>query len=563
MLRWLSLSMLVSLGGVALACGSSGSSGGSGDGCTPGSSCNTCSNCYELCICSTGSDQGCQVACDMTGTGGAATGGTGGGYPVGGTGGGGTSSGGSGGTTPTGGLATAVSISEIAIFQGVKVSLMNGGNTPAPNAPVVADREATIRVYVNPQADYQARELVARVELGGSAPGAYDAKAFIGGPSNDADGNSTLNVQIPPNVIKPDTTYKVSLLESAGSYPGSVNGAEWGAAPLGAQTTNGMMEVILVPVSINGIVPKTDATSIKAYHDRLMKLYPVPEVDIQVRAVAQYTGTTPQANGSGWNSLLNWLMQLRSYDKPPGKKYYYGVIAPASSFQTFCGFGCVAGLSSQTQAQDDPIYRVGSGVGFFPSGATPSSPDTMAHEVGHTAGLGHAPCVPPGSQIQGVDPNYPYGGASIGSWGWDLYTKNYLDPAKYKDMMSYCDPYIHVADWTFDKLFKRIAYTNVANDVAVPSDPDRAPGKYDSLLVNDDGSLEWGYPIDSPWWLKAEKKDVELTDGNGKVVSTVSGFWYPHDHGSGGTLLVRQKNLLGNPAAQTVQVAGATLSLAH
>lgn len=555
MLRRLPLYFAFSVVALVAACTPTESTDTAPSGCAPGTSCNACHNCYELCVCVTGDLAGCPVACETGQVGGA--GGTGGGYPVGG-------SGGGGGTTPAGGLATALAITEIALFQGVKVPLMQNGSEPPKKAPIVADRDGMIRVYVTPDPEYQPREIVARVELGGSAPGTFDVKAFIGEASTDADAASTLNVPIPGANIKPDTTYTVSLLEAtSGSFPGMNGGAKWGAAALGAQSMNGVLEIVLVPVSINGIVPKTDEASIKAYRDRMMKLYPAPSVDIQIRQTAIYTGTVPTYSGSGWNSLLNWLMQLRSYDKTPARKYYYGVVAPKNSFKEFCPGGCVAGLSSQPDADMDPVYRVGSGVGFFPSGGTPSSADTMAHEVGHTAGLGHAPCVPPGSSIQGVDPAYPYAQGAIGSWGWDIITQNYLDPAKYKDMMGYCDPYVHVADWTFSKLFQRLSYTNATGDALPSSDPERAPGKFSTILVEADGSMTWGLPIETSWATMAEKKELNLLDATGKVVGKLTGFWYAHDHLGGGTLFVRSKNVLGQGSATKLALTGATLALPH
>ena len=43
----------------------------------------------------------------------------------------------------------------------------------------------------------------------------------------------------------------------------------------------------------------------------------------------------------------------------------------------------------------------------------------MLHEVGHNHGRQHAPCVPPGAQIAGVDPDYPQADGRIGTIGYE------------------------------------------------------------------------------------------------------------------------------------------------
>jgi hypothetical protein len=56
----------------------------------------------------------------------------------------------------------------------------------------------------------------------------------------------------------------------------------------------------------------------------------------------------------------------------------------------------------------------------------------MAHELGHNFGLEHAPCY----VDTDLDPNYPYPGAKIGTWGYDLVNRELKDPDLYYDIMS-------------------------------------------------------------------------------------------------------------------------------
>ncbi len=62
---------------------------------------------------------------------------------------------------------------------------------------------------------------------------------------------------------------------------------------------------------------------------------------------------------------------------------------------------------------------------------------TIAHELGHSMSLYHAPC----GVSSVVDRGYPYANAAIGSWGIDSRSGNdILVPLTQSDMMSYCVP---------------------------------------------------------------------------------------------------------------------------
>lgn len=110
-------------------------------------------------------------------------------------------------------------------------------------------------------------------------------------------------------------------------------------------------------------------------------------------------------------------------------------------------------------------------VMLYPNGAVGASPfigwgvnrtaltpvddqSALAHEIGHLCGRPHAPCGGPA----GPDPWYPtygsFGPASIGEFGVDVETLDIMNPATYKDFMSYCGPawispyqYEHIRNW--------------------------------------------------------------------------------------------------------------------
>lgn len=71
----------------------------------------------------------------------------------------------------------------------------------------------------------------------------------------------------------------------------------------------------------------------------------------------------------------------------------------------------------------------------------------MVHELGHNFGRNHSPC----GNVSGVDPNYPYPNAFIGTWGYDRRNGTLKDPSIYHDFMSYCRPQ-WVSGYTYERV---------------------------------------------------------------------------------------------------------------
>lgn len=533
--------------------GNGGAGGNLGkQGCT-NPDCSACSDCYSACVCQTGAWQDCLGACGLGSGGSGAQGGSGGSGATSGTGAtsgfGGTA--GSAGGTSAGALAAGLRVTEVAIYQGVKIPLMKGGgDVTQKNAPVVAGRPGVLRVFVSPDPGFQPREIVAKLELAGAAP--VELKRSVAGATVENDLTTSFNFDLP--TVNPDFAYAVSLHEAGSGGPaGATDGARYpanGESFVGAQS-GGALNIRLVPMIIGGYTPDTSAPKVDAYRDRMMRLYPAVQVNIDVRAPVTHSGGV-SANGSGWNSALDKLLQVRSADKPPKNTYYYGVLTPASSFFTFCGGGCVAGLS--TQASPNDVWARGSiGLGFFPSGSSPGTTDTMAHEVGHAMGLPHAPC---GVNNAG---SFPYAGGIIGSWGYDIVGKNLIDPGKFKDMMGYCDP-TWLSDFNYNRLFTRLSYVNSTADW-IAMDPERSPGTFKAALIDADGALHWGATHHLDTSPMGEKRTVQVLDASGKVVGSVTGFEYPLEH-DGGTILLVRKTALEGPNVHAIKPAGAALQLA-
>ena len=137
---------------------------------------------------------------------------------------------------------------------------------------------------------------------------------------------------------------------------------------------------------------------------------------------------------------------------------------------------------------------------------------TIVHELGHTMGLGHAPC-----GGAGTDPRYPYDDGSIGAWGYDIVENKLITPDT-PDLMSYC-----LEDfWISDYHFRRALINRVREAGSQPVSMGAVASR--SLLVwggvNKSGELiiEPSFVVDAPTSYPGSDGPYRLTgedaDGN-------------------------------------------------
>jgi hypothetical protein len=134
------------------------------------------------------------------------------------------------------------------------------------------------------------------------------------------------------------------------------------------------------------------------------------------------TATSPGGCSSDWQGFTFWLSLIKNNDGNRRDVIYYGLLPSATPIANVTG--C-------------ELYGVSAG--------TDTDQQTMAHEIGHGAGLKHAPCGVTGSSVDANYPAYePYDPAntptaSIGEYGLDI-TNGTIHPPTDKDYMSYCGP---------------------------------------------------------------------------------------------------------------------------
>jgi hypothetical protein len=205
--------------------------------------------------------------------------------------------------------------------------------------------------------------------------------------------------------------------------------------------------VRFVPIlqQATGLSGNVTAASAERFLSDLRVLLPVAGYQTDVRAPYTSNGPPlePENGNDGWGALLSELHALKRADRDA--RYYYGVVKPPYS-EGVGGIAYVGGTA-----------RVALGWDRLPSGAY-----VMAHEVAHNMGRNHAPC-----GVTSSDPSYPHAGGRIGVWGFDPVWLTLKNPAVWKDLTGYCNPY-WVSDYNWEAM---LAYRQSSASSSPPSSP--------------------------------------------------------------------------------------------
>jgi hypothetical protein len=412
-----------------------------------------------------------------------------------------------------------VALDDVALYQTLKVPLTERG-IPVANRPidVVQGKAALVRAFLSPVAgDAGATEVTVhgRLTITSATGGKQTVEdtRVISAASSDDDLGSTLGFSVDGALLRADSTVSVDLLEPAScrNKPEQARLPRQGAIALQARQT-GVLKVVLVPVRYDadgsGRVPDTSAVQLDRLRAAMLALYPVARVDISVREVVGSSIDLAGSSSGGWSQFLDSLRGLRASDKAADDTYYYGLVQPAVTLGTYCQRSCIAGISFQV-TEDRPSLRVGVGLAY--PGETESL--TLAHEVGHQHGRGHAPC---GATV-GLDAAYPYPSGATSTWGFDARSSTLIQPTR-KDMMSYCDPQ-WISDYNYQALLERSATVNplLASEKNAPQARD-----WDVLLVGADGVARRGQPLAGfapP--VDSVRESADLLDGAGGTMGSV------------------------------------------
>ena len=436
---------------------------------------------------------------------------------------------GAGGPMNPVGDATGITVDRVAFYQGVESNVVVAGQAQNPSASLVAGRPAVVRVFIK-VGQTSGAPIRGRLTLGSAAP----IEVAVPSPHNSsqADFASTVNFQVPAADMVQGMGYRVEMIEDETTSQGLNPASHVPATGLQSVTVkpSGRVKIKLIPVQYgadgSNRLPDTSAAQVQAYKDLFFAMYPATEIDISVGAAFPWSQSI-DAGGNGWDNLLSSLSDFRNGAQADFDEFYYGIFDPASSFESFCGGGCVAGLGFI--GDPNGLYsRAAIGLGYGGDVST----QTAVHEVGHNHGRPHSPC----GGASDPDPGFPYSGASIGSWGLVLGTNQLLSPSDYTDVMGYCHPQ-WISDYVFDQI---LAFKNqMQNDIVFP--PESMDQTYERVRVGPSGTTFLAPMVmHQPPLGPSQTVTVNTASGSQQL----TGRFYAFDHLDGGVLFVKQPTQL-------------------
>jgi len=454
----------------------------------------------------------------------------------------------------SGNLAAGVTLSRVALYQGVEVPWMEGGAGASPgHASVTANRDAWLRVFFTPSQGFTPRDVAFRAVVGGpSGERVLEVIRPVAMGSTQGSFESTANLLLPADAVAVGMTLAVEVVEliEDTTYDGSTAQARFplqGQAPVTVKNV-GPIRIKIVPMRYTADgsdrTPDVSPGRLKLIREALEAVYPSSEVILTAREPVEWNATWNQLS---FGPMLQTVTSVRQSDGAPPDEYYYGMIQPADTLGAYCLLACVMGLGNVPPA-GDALNRVGVGVGFDEGTDlnSDSGIETAVHEIGHALGLPHAPC----GGAAGADPGYPYAGGGIGSWGFDARKRRLYDPAQHTDVMGYCDSR-WISDYNYDLIAERAAYVNGS-----PLWRGAERQQWRSIMWAGQ-QLSWGleFHTDTPPGGSVQLADVLAADGT--WLQQVELFRYPYAHSDQGMWLVPEPG----PGWHTLVVDGQHLPI--
>ena len=449
---------------------------------------------------------------------------------------------------PPPGLVTGLSITGVSINQAVRVPLVQDGEEVARRAPIVAGRDALVRITFEAEPFWVDQDV--RAELTLEAPGGeavvLQTTLHVEDDSDEIDRDSAFEIPVPGDLLVSDVRISVQLWEVE-RHDSSDDGspAVWpalGRAPLGVSDWGGALRVEILPVGYladgSGRLPDTSAAQLELIESWLRRMYPVRDVELSVGEVWE-TDIGFESDGSGFGEVLETMRTIRQERELPWDTYFFALVAPRDTYDDFCSWGCTAGLSYLVGNPNNAELKVSVGLGFEGEGTA----QVMVHELGHAQNRSHAPC----GNTSSNDPDFPYDDGGIGVVGWDQETDELLDPDEYSDVMSYCRPY-WISDYTYAGVHERIAAVQ-----GLQGNHDaRADERWLSLRIDPDGRQNLGPVQTMAFTPEGEQLTARLLDELGQQVGSETASFVRYGHGEGGAIFLPEPG----PGVRAIQLPG-------
>ena len=309
---------------------------------------------------------------------------------------------------------------------------------PAGDVPLLSGREALLRVFlVGDQASaFFEPEVVATLTRDGEEVHRVTMRAVddrLPTVADEGDLRTSYNAVIPAEHIVSGTKFVV-VADSAGTVP-QANGSQTRYPDTGSVALKVIevppLELTVVPVLYaakpdSSVLPWVDSIADMGVHSPQVGLfkYSFPFAEFSAKTREPYvTSLDLTVEENTWPMILELEPVYRAEE---ASGYWYAV---ADSDE-----GYVRGVA-----------RLNGLVSFGKPW-----PDELAHEVGHTLDLDHAPC---GGALF-TDPDFPYSNGSIGVWGYDFRDGSVVSPARRRDIMGYCYDQGWLSDYYFEKVIR-------------------------------------------------------------------------------------------------------------
>ena len=306
---------------------------------------------------------------------------------------------------------------------------------PAGDVPLIAGRDALLRVFLasDESGAFFEPEVVATLTRGGRevhrAVMERDGDLLETVP-DESDLRNSYNAVIPGEHIRAGLELVIEA-DPGGTVP-LAPGSEVRFPASGAAALN----VIEVPPMELTVVPVLEAaepdSSIFEWTDNIADDSPevgllrhsFPFGEFSARSRETYVTSLDLTSDDGQWGLVLEMEALRALDNGTG--YYYA--AAASVNGDVWGRARLAAWASIGKARDTEL----------------------AHEVGHSLDLRHAPC----GGAPGTDPDFPYPNGGIGAWGYDFRDGSVVSRERRRDIMGYCYEQGWLSDYYFEKVIE-------------------------------------------------------------------------------------------------------------
>lgn len=339
-----------------------------------------------------------------------------------------------------GGTGTGPRIRAASFSQAVEVPVFVTGElrtVAERQAPLIAGRPGVFVAQIEVPSDWSPSEVELQLRINETI---YSASETVVESSDASDPSTWLVIYLPATAFVVGATYSAALL-SGEHLVDTISGGC--ATELGAIVT-GPLKVRLVPFQVGGLTPDLSESVVGGMREALFAFYPVTDVAIDLGS-AEVWGQ-PYDLGD----ILVQVGVVQETAQAAGEVgrdvFYYAVtnggVASRADYEGRTGTSENGGADPQRA--------------FFAAGAAfgdERSESTFVHEMGHVLQLEHVPCT--GTEEDPVD-DYPYDNGSIGKWGWDYRTGDFVPPAEAFDVMGYCRPR-WISDYSYALAAKHVA----------------------------------------------------------------------------------------------------------